>query len=231
MSKQNPQVESPKPPPHDVALQPKSPDFIETPEIEPLSMEKEPFPLWVYLVCGVLLFLTGSSFTGFQIFGRDLLDQGPGGPTLSSTTATAAAPETPLDKGKKVFGQYCASCHQASGAGQPGSYPPLVDSEWVIGSKERLAAILLKGVQGSITVKGAVFSTQVMPAQESVLSPEKLADLMTYIRGSWGNTAGPVSVDEVNAAKTKFASKTAAFAGDAELLQIAPNGPDPTDKK
>ena len=230
MSKQNPQVESPKPPPHDVALQPKSPDFIETPEIEPLSLEKEPLPIWIYIVCAVALFLTGSSFTGFQIFGTDMLDQGPGGPTLSSSTQEAAAPETPIEKGKTVFGQNCASCHQASGVGQPGSYPPLVKSEWVLGSKARLAAILLKGLQGPVTVDNATFSTMVMPAQESVLSPEKIADLMTYIRGSWGNTAGPVSVDEVNAAKTKFASKTTAYS-EAELLQIAPNGPDPTDKK
>jgi mono/diheme cytochrome c family protein len=230
MSKQNPHVESPKPPPHDVALQPKSPDFIETPEIEPLSTEKEPLPIWVYLVCGVALFLTGSSFTGFQIFGNDLLDQGPGGPTLSSSSQQAVAPETPIEKGKKIFGQNCASCHQASGVGQPGQYPPLVKSEWVLGSKERLAAILLKGLQGAVTVDNSTFSTMVMPAQESVLSPEKLADLMTYIRGSWGNTAGPVTVDEVNAAKTKLTSRTTAYS-EAELLQIAPNGPDPTDKK
>jgi mono/diheme cytochrome c family protein len=230
MSKQNPQVESPEPPRHDVALQPNSPDFVETPEIEPLSMEKEPLPIWLYVVCALALFFTGSSFTGFDIFGRGLLDQGPGGPTLSSSTKQTEAPETPLERGKKVYGGNCANCHQPTGVGQPGSYPPLAGSEWVLGSKERLAALLLKGVQGSITVKGAQFGTQVMPAQEASLSPEKLSDLMTYIRASWGNTAGAVSVDEVNAAKAKFASQTAAY-DEAGLLKIAPHGPDPTDKK
>jgi mono/diheme cytochrome c family protein len=231
MSHQNPQVESPPLPHPDEAIQPTAPDFIETADIAPLSTEREPLPIWLYLACGAALFLTGSSFTGFQIFGRDLLDQGPGGPVLSSGSQGAAeVAATPMDLGKKVYSGNCASCHQASGAGQPGSYPPLAGSEWVTGSKERLAAILLKGLQGPVTVKGASFGTMIMPAQETILSPEKIANLMTYIRASWGNAAGPVTVDEVNAAKTKFASQSASFS-EADLLAIAPHGADPTDKK
>lgn len=230
MSHQNPGVESPPPPHPDEALQPASPDFKEMPPVPPLSETREPIPTWLYLVCGIILFLTGSSFTGFQIFGHGMLDQGPGGPVVSSASSQVEAPATPMDLGKKVYGGNCANCHQASGVGQPGSYPPLAGSEWVLGSKERLAAILLKGVQGPLDVKGATFSTQVMPGQEAVLTPEKIADLLTYLRGSWGNTAGPVTTDEVNAAKAKFASRTSAWT-QPDLLKIAPHGPDPTDKK
>ena len=230
MSHQNPGVESPTPPHPDEALQPDSPDFKEMPPVPALSEEREPVPTWLYILCGIILFLAGSSFTGFQIFGRGMLDQGPGGPTLASASAQVEAPATPMDLGKKVYSGNCANCHQATGEGQPGSYPPLVKSEWVLGSKLRLAAILLKGVQGPLHVGDACYTTQVMPAQEASLTPEKIANLMTYIRGSWGNTAGPVAVDEVNAAKTKFASRTSAWA-EADLLQIAPHGPDPTDKK
>ncbi|MCE0522293.1 MAG: cytochrome c [Methylacidiphilales bacterium] len=230
MSHQNPQVESPPPPSGDEAIQPNAPDFVETPEVAPLSTEREPLPIWLYLICGFALFLTGSSFTGFGIFGRDMLDQGPGGPVMSSgSQALAEAPATPMDLGKKVYGGNCANCHQPSGEGQPGKYPPLAGSEWVLGSKERLAAILLKGLQGPVTVKGASFGTDVMPAQETVLTPDKIADLMTYLRASWGNNAGPVTVDEVNAAKTKFASHSSAWT-EAELLKIAPHGADPSDK-
>lgn len=222
MSKQNPQVESPQPPPHDVALQPKSPDFIETPEIEPLSMEKEPLPLWIYLICGLALFLTGSSFTGFQIFGRDMLDQGPGGPTLAGSAQVAEAPPTPAELGKKLYGQNCANCHQGSGMGEPGSYPPLAGSEWVLGSKDRLALILLAGVSGPITVKGETFSTQVMPGWSTVFTDEKMADIMTYLRSSWGNSAGPVTADEVSAARTKFASALSGPASESQLKKVAP---------
>jgi mono/diheme cytochrome c family protein len=230
MSHQNPGVESPPTPHPDEALQPTSPDFKETPQVPPLSDDRKALPVWIFIVGGIILFLSGSSFTGFQIFGQGMLDQGPGGPVAATASAKAAAPETPMDLGKKIYAGNCANCHQGSGAGQPGIYPPLVGSEWVLGSKERLAAILLKGVQGPLTVKSATYSTAVMPAQEAVLTPDKLANLMTYLRASWGNTAGPVTADEVNAAKAKFASHSEAWA-EADLLKIAPHGPDPTDKK
>ena len=75
--------------------------------------------------------------------------------------------------GKKVYGNNCANCHQATGVGQPGSYPSLVGSEWVLGSKERLAAILLKGVQGPLNVKDATYGTMVMPALGRPFSPTR----------------------------------------------------------
>src|SRR5271155_1232676 len=102
MSYQNPHVESPPPPSGNDAIQPNAPDFIETPEVAPLSTEREPLPVWLYLVCGFALFLAGSSFTGFGIFGRDLLDQGPGGPAMASgSQATTEVASTPMDIGKK----------------------------------------------------------------------------------------------------------------------------------
>jgi mono/diheme cytochrome c family protein len=232
MSHQNPQVESPPPPSADEAIQPNAPDFIETPEVAPLSLEREPLPVWLYFLCGFALFLVGSSFTGFGIFGHDLLDQGPGGPVLASASqATPEVAATPMDIGKKLFGGNCANCHQASGEGQPGSYPPLAGSEWVLGSKERLAAIMLAGVSGPITVKGATFGTQAMPGWAGIFTDEKLADIMTYLHASWGNTAGAVKPEEVAAARAKFASHLAAPYSEADLLKIAPHGPDPSDTK
>ena len=230
MSTQNPHVESPPTPSPDEAIQPNAPDFIETPEVAPLSAEREPLPVWLYLICGFALFLAGSSFTGFGIFGRDLLDQGPGGAIVSSTPPPELPP-SPAELGKSLYNGNCANCHQASGAGAPGSYPPLPGSEYVLGSKERLAAILLAGVSGPITVKDAGFGTQVMPGWAPNFTDEKLAAIMTYIRGAWGNTAGAVDAGEVTAARAKFGPHLAAPFGEADLLKIAPNGPDPTDKK
>ena len=232
MSHQNPGVESPPPPSPDEAIQPNAPDFIETPEVAPLSLEREPLPVWLYLLCGFALFLVGSSFTGFGIFGQDLLDQGSGGPGQASVSqAPTEVAATPMDVGKKLYGGNCANCHQAGGEGQPGSYPPLVGSEWVLGSKERLAAIMLAGVSGPITVKGVTYSTQVMPAWAGILTDEKLAAITTYLRASWGNTAGAVDPGEVAAARAKFGSHSAGAYSEADLLKIAPHGPDPSDKK
>jgi mono/diheme cytochrome c family protein len=229
MSEHNPDLQPPVQLPPNGAIQPGAPDFVETPDMTPGLGEHEPLPVWLYIVCGLALFLAGSSFTGFSTFGLGLMDQGPGGPSISTSTQVAA-PETPMSAGKKVYGQNCAACHQASGEGTAGTYPPLVKSEWVIGNKDRLAAILFHGLQGPISVNGASYGSSVMPAWGTVLSNEKLADVMTYMRASWGNTANAVSEDEVAKARSRFASHSGPWS-EADLIKIAPNGPDPSDKK
>jgi mono/diheme cytochrome c family protein len=100
-----------------------------------------------------------------------------------------------------------------------------------MGSKERLAAIMLHGISGPISVKGDTFSTQVMPGWAGNFTDEKMAAIMTYIRGTWGNTMGQVKPEEVAAARAKFASQGDAPFTEEALMKIAPNGPDPTDKK
>jgi mono/diheme cytochrome c family protein len=216
---------------HTDALKPDAPDFVETPDVEPLSQERESLPVWLYIVCGFALFMAGSSFTGFEIFGQGLLDQGPGGPTLASSSTSEAAEVTdPLVLGKKVYNNNCANCHHADGMGQPGVYPPMGGSALVVGSKERLAAVLLQGLSGPVTVNGGSYGSAVMPAWGSALTDDKIANVMTYIRGSFGNKANAASEDEVTKARATFTSHAAAFT-QAELLKIAPDGPDPSDKK
>ena len=221
MSRQNPDIHSPDEPHPNEAIQPSAPDFVEMPEVPSLSRDKEPFPIWIFIVCGIALFFAGSSFTGLGNFGFGMLDQGAGGATAPSPLSAqqAATPTNPMDIGKALYGGNCANCHQGSGAGQPGAYPPLVASEWVMGSKERLAAIMFHGISGSLSVKGDTFSTQVMPGWGTVFTDEKIAAIMTYIRGSWGNNGDPVTADEVSAARTKFNAHAAPY-NEAELMQI-----------
>jgi mono/diheme cytochrome c family protein len=217
---------------HAEALKPTAPDFVETPDIEPLSREREPLPVWLYLICGFALFMAGSSFTGFAIFGEGLYDQGPGAPTVAGNNNNnqEAAVTDPVILGKKVYNTNCASCHHADGLGQPGMYPPMGGSEWVCGNKVRLAAILLQGLSGPLTVNGNSYGAAVMPAWGPNLTDDKIADVMTYIRASFGNTDNAVTEDEVSKAHTQFGSHAAAFT-QPELLKIAPHGPDPSDKK
>jgi mono/diheme cytochrome c family protein len=103
-------------------------------------------------------------------------------------------------------------------------------SALVIGSKQRLAAILLQGAAGPLTVCGGSYGSAAMPAWGGTLTDDKIAEVMTYIRATWGNTANAVSEDEVTKARTAFGSHADAFT-QAELLKIAPDGPDPSDKK
>ena len=193
MSEHNPDIQPPHLPDPQLAIQPSAPDFVETPDVIPTASGHQSVPVWIYLVCGFALFMAGSSFTGFAYFGEGLYDQGPGGPVLSSNSGAEAVVTDPVALGKKVYNGNCANCHQPTGEGQPGTYPPMVGSEWVLGSKERLAAILLHGISGTLSVKGASYSNNVMPAQAAILTDTQIANLMTYIRKSWGNTAGEVA--------------------------------------
>ena len=127
--------------------------------------------------------------------------------------ATAVAGEKsgpdPIAVGKRLFANNCAACHQVSGQGVPGVYPPLVGSEWVTGSEDRVIRIVLNGLTGPIEVKGTTYNN-VMPAFGQVpggaynWSDEQVAAVLTYIRQEWGNQAAPVDpakVAEVHAAE------------------------------
>jgi len=105
------------------------------------------------------------------------------------------AEETTVDPGQELYTKYCMACHQASGSGVPGMYPTLQKTDWVEGDKERLIGILLNGQQGEITVNGQVFRGVMPPHQ--YLTDEQIADVLTFVRSNFGNSAGPVLPEEV----------------------------------
>lgn len=135
-----------------------------------------------------------------------------------ATGATASTDDFSalMEKGKQVYTTTCQACHQATGAGIPGAFPPLAESEWVSGSPKRLAAIVLHGLQGEINVKGQKFQG-VMPPFKDQLKPEDIAAVATYVRNSFGNKADLVTVEAVNQVKQATASKAAPWNGEAEL--------------
>ena len=117
--------------------------------------------------------------------------------------------------GKQVFGAKCAACHQATGLGVAGVFPPLADSEWVLGDDKRLINILLHGVNGVMVVKGVQYKGA-MPAWKS-MSDEELAAVMTYIRTDWGNKAPAITAVAVKAQREATASRTEPYNGGQEL--------------
>ncbi|MFH1499326.1 MAG: cytochrome c [Verrucomicrobiota bacterium] len=107
-------------------------------------------------------------------------------------------PEQLLALGKKQYNT-CATCHQPTGAGLPGVYPPLAGSEWVLENEDRLIRILLDGMTGPIQVKGNTYNGA-MPAFGAAgykWNDEKIAAVLTYIRQEWGNAAEPISAAKV----------------------------------
>jgi mono/diheme cytochrome c family protein len=135
----------------------------------------------------------------------------------------AAAAKDPLTAGRAVFNQNCQGCHQATGQGIPGAFPPIVGSEWVTGSAETVARILLHGLQGPVQVAGATYNGA-MPAWKDVLKDEEIAAVATYIRQWKPNAAPPVPPETVAALRAATPSRTAAWSA-AELKAAESSAP------
>lgn len=122
------------------------------------------------------------------------------------------------EDGKVLFASNCAACHQATGKGLPGVFPPLDGSEWVTGDTRTLVAILLHGISGDIEVGGQAFKGA-MPSFKQ-LSDAQIAALASHIRSTWTNSAGPVTVELVEATR-KAIPRDAPFSGGSELKALA----------
>lgn len=101
--------------------------------------------------------------------------------------------------GKKVYQQYCLSCHMNDGNGVPGLNPPLIKTEWVTGDKKRLINIILKGFNQEVEINGEVYANP-MPAQPQ-LNDQQIADVLTYVRNSFGNKSSAITAAEVKAVR------------------------------
>ena len=126
-------------------------------------------------------------------------------------------------KGRRVFQIYCLVCHQASGLGTPGQFPPLAGSEWALAqSPNRIIRLVLNGGQGPIEVKGQVYSAAAMPPWKDLLKDEDIAAVLTYVRQNkdWGNSVSDVKPDQVKAIRDKIKDRTEPFT--AEELKGIP---------
>lgn len=109
-----------------------------------------------------------------------------------------------MTRGKAVYDATCLACHQPDGLGVQNMNPPLAKTKWVLGDKKALIKIVLKGLTGGeIEIDGDKF-TNPMPPQESTLSDQEIADVLTYIRNSFGNKASLVAAGEVKAMRAKL---------------------------
>jgi mono/diheme cytochrome c family protein len=135
-------------------------------------------------------------------------------------TQGLAAPvvQDPRLVGKRIFLGTCAACHQPTGLGLPGVYPPLAGSEWAQGPEERVIRIPLDGLTGPISVKGEHFNNT-MPAFGPALRDEQIADVLTYVRSEWGNKAPAISADTVRKVRAAIAGHSGPWTAD-ELEKV-----------
>ncbi|HJV79626.1 c-type cytochrome [Noviherbaspirillum sp.] len=121
--------------------------------------------------------------------------------------------------GAQIFGAQCAACHQATGAGLPGVFPPLAGSEWVTGKDTLAANILLHGISGKLTVKGTSYDGA-MPAFGEKLDDAQIAAVLTYVRSNFGNSAGKIDAAAVKTAREASKDRKTPWNGDDELGKL-----------
>jgi len=112
----------------------------------------------------------------------------------------SSPPDESIGRGQKIYEQYCLSCHQANGSGVPHLNPPLVKTSFVLGDPSILIKIVQEGLSG-MEINGEVY-TNPMPPFGKLLNEQQTADVITYIRNSFGNKADVVSADLVKDVKT-----------------------------
>lgn len=111
--------------------------------------------------------------------------------------------EAQINAGKSLFAGTCSTCHQPTGEGLPGVFPPLAKSDFLMSDKSRAIEIVLNGKSGPVTVNGKEFNS-VMPPM-SQLNDDEVANILTYVMNSWGNQSEQISAAEV--AKVRESTK------------------------
>jgi mono/diheme cytochrome c family protein len=139
--------------------------------------------------------------------------------TKADLMARAGGPASGPADGAQIYGAQCAACHQASGLGLPGVFPPLAGSEWVVGKDALAVNIVLHGVSGKLTVKGTVYNGQ-MPAFKDKLTDAEVAAVLSHVRSSFGNGAGKIDAALVKREREAGKGRSTPWNGDADLLKL-----------
>jgi mono/diheme cytochrome c family protein len=129
-----------------------------------------------------------------------------------------------FDRGAKIYSAQCAACHQATGLGIAGAFPPVAGSEWVTDHQESLARILINGLNGPIIVAGKQYNGN-MPAfgpNGLNLKPLEIAGVLTYIRQSWGNQASVITEETMTTYMAQYSSRSTPWTAEEVVLGLSP---------
>lgn len=166
-------------------------------EFEPLRMETPAsVPTWAWvLFLGIIAW--GAGYLALEISNHSR--------QTGFMSATAVAPKPVSDGanqwaalGRQVYGNNCVSCHQATGGGLPGVFPPLVNNPAVLDSDPQAhISAVINGLAGKV-IDGISYAAP-MPPFGSALSDEEIAAVVNHERSEWGNSAPLVTADDVAA--------------------------------
>ncbi len=112
----------------------------------------------------------------------------------ASFTIQDEALKKSMENGKGVYNLVCVVCHLSEGQGIQSVFPPLAKSDYLMEDLDRSIQQLIEGSSGEITVNGVKYNGQ-MPA--TGLDDKDIADVLNYVRNSWGNKGDMVKEDYV----------------------------------
>ena len=125
-------------------------------------------------------------------------------PDAAEDAAAAVAEAEAVRTGEEVYAQVCQSCHMANGAGLTKVYPPLAGSDWPMMEASIPIRIVLHGLMGEIEVNGEKYNN-VMAPWGAVLGDQEVANVLNYVRSSWGNSgADEITVEKVAEVRSKY---------------------------
>jgi mono/diheme cytochrome c family protein len=129
----------------------------------------------------------------------------PAAPAAASNVFVKASDEQ-MKRGAAVYARTCIACHQPTGLGLPPVFPPLANAPIVAGNPELPVKFILQGLMGPITVNGMTYNSMMPPV--AGVSDADIADVLTYVRQSFGNQANAVTADQVKAIRAATAGRT-----------------------
>ena len=100
-----------------------------------------------------------------------------------------------IERGKEVYIPNCMECHMAEGTATPNQFPPLAKADYLLKHADTLIAIILEGQTGEIVVNGEKYNDQMLA--QDYLSDAQIADVLNYIRNSWGNKMAAIIPQQV----------------------------------
>jgi mono/diheme cytochrome c family protein len=188
-------------------------------DVEPTATSST-VPMWILVLTLVLLFF-GTVYFDYH---SGWFDAQVYQPYASAEELDAYQPKSGaaamLAQGKRSYDMVCGLCHGPDGMGKPNQAPPLAGSEWVnTKGFDRLVRIPLTGLNGPLTVQGKDWNLSMAP-MGAALSDADLASVLTYIRESWGNKAGPVTADDVKSVRAAIGARPQPL--NAEQLKALP---------
>jgi mono/diheme cytochrome c family protein len=128
-------------------------------------------------------------------------------PAPAAAGAFVKASDEQMKRGLAVYSRTCIACHQPTGKGLPPVFPSIAETPIVVGNPELPIKFILQGLMGPITVGGTTFNSMMPPVPG--VSDGDIADVLTYVRQSFGNKGNPVTADQVKAVRAATAGRTA----------------------